>query len=74
MKLRLLLVLISIFACLPLIGCPAYSVNPLYTDQDAVVELALEGTWTGPDPSDKEELTFKNVGDRDYSMTFFSLT
>ncbi len=72
MKLRLLLFLIPILACLPLIGCPAYSVHPLYTDQDAVVEPALEGTWVSPDPGDKEELTFKKVGDRDYSMTFFS--
>jgi hypothetical protein len=69
MKLRLLLFLVSILACLPLLGCPSYSVHPLYSDQDAVVEPALEGTWVSPDSSDKGEMTFKKVGDHEYSMT-----
>jgi hypothetical protein len=71
MKLRLLLFLISILACLPLIGCPSYSVHPLYSDQDAVSEPALEGTWVGLDSGDQEELTFKKVGDHEYTMAVF---
>jgi hypothetical protein len=71
MKLRLLLFLVSVLACVPLIGCPAYSVHPLYTDQDAVVEPALEGTWVFPDPGDKEEITFKKASDHEYSMAIF---
>ena len=71
MKLRLLLFPISVLACLPLIGCPSYSLHPLYTDQDAVVEPALEGTWIGTDPGDKGEITFKKVGDHEYSAASF---
>jgi hypothetical protein len=71
MKLRLLLFPVFILACLLLIGCPAYSAHPLYTDQDAVVEPALEGTWLSPDPDDKEEMTFKKAGDREYAMAIF---
>jgi hypothetical protein len=67
MKLRLLLLIVV--ACLFLIGCPAYSVHPLYTDHDAVVEPSLEGTWLGPDPTNQEEMTFKKVGDHEYSLT-----
>lgn len=68
MKLRLLFL---VSACLPLIGCPSYSLHPLYTDQDAVTEPALEGTWVGTDPSDKGEVTFKKVGDHEYSAASF---
>lgn len=68
MKLRVLLFLISILACLPLIACPSYSLHPLYTDQDAVAEPALEGTWVSPDPGDKGEMTFKKVSDYEYSL------
>ncbi|MGO9864166.1 MAG: hypothetical protein ACLPLR_11200 [Terriglobales bacterium] len=71
MKLRRLLFLASMLACLPLIGCPSYSVHPLYSDHDAVVEPALEGTWVGPDSGDQEELTFKKIGDYEYSMAVF---
>lgn len=71
MKLRLLLFPVFILACLLLIGCPAYSVHPLYNDQDAVVEPALEGTWVDPDPDDKEEMTFKKAGDGEYSRAVF---
>ena len=42
MKVRAL-ALISV-ACVMLGGCSAYSVHPLYTAEDAVVEPALEGT------------------------------
>jgi len=69
MKLRLLLLIVV--ACLFLIGCPSYSHHPLYTDQDAVVEPALEGTWVFPDPGDKEEITFKKASDHEYSMAIF---
>ena len=68
MKARLLLFLIS--SCLLLCGCPSYSVHPLYTDQDAVVEPTLEGTWS-PGPDDKEELSFQKSGDHDYSLAIF---
>jgi hypothetical protein len=66
MKLRLLPFLI--FVCLLLIGCPSYSVHPLYTDQDAVVEPALEGTWGDANSDDKEAITFQKSGDYEYSM------
>ena len=65
MKALLLLSLAAL--CLFLSGCPAYSVHPLYTDQDAVVEPALEGTWT--DSSDeKSEFRFKRSGDHEYTL------
>jgi hypothetical protein len=69
MKLRLPLFLIV--SCLFLIGCPSYSLHPLYTDQDAVAEPALEGTWIFPDPGDKEKITFKKASDHEYSMAIF---
>jgi hypothetical protein len=65
MKARLLAVFIVL--CIPLCACPSYSVHPLYTDEDAVVEPALEGTWT-PGPNDKEELSFQKSGDNEYSL------
>ncbi len=68
MKLRLLLFFVSILACLPLIGCPSYSMHSLYTDTDVVAEPALEGTWVSLDPGDKGEMTFKKVSDYEYSM------
>lgn len=68
MKLRVLSFLVLMLSCLPLIGCPSYSLHPLYTDKDAVAEPALEGTWVSPDPGDKGEMTFKKVGDYEYSM------
>ncbi len=71
MKLRLLLRLVFVVVCLPLIGCPSYSLHPLCTDQDAVVEPALEGTWLGTDPGDKGEITFKKVGEHEYSAASF---
>ena len=63
-----LLLLFLVFACLLLIGCPAYSVHPLYNDQDAVVEPALEGTWANAKSDEKEGITFQKSGDREYSM------
>jgi len=69
MKLRMLL--LPSFACVFLIGCPAFSVHPLYTDQDAVVEPALEGTWSGSEPGGKGELSFQKSGDHEYSLTIF---
>jgi hypothetical protein len=65
------LLLFLVVACLALLGCPSYSVHPLYTDQDAVVEPALEGAWVGPDPDDKEGVVFKKAGDHEYSMAVF---
>jgi len=67
MKARPLLPLLM-FACLPLSGCPSYSVNPLYTDKDAVVEPNLEGTWISSDSSDKEEFVFQKSGDHKYNL------
>jgi hypothetical protein len=68
MKVLLLLVIV---ACLALIGCPAYSVHPLYTDQDAVVEPALEGTWGTPRASDKEVIVFRKSDNHQYSLSVF---
>jgi len=53
--------------CLVFSGCPAYSVHPLYTDQDAVVEPNLEGTWVG-DSDEKSEFHFKLSGAHQYSL------
>lgn len=60
--------LLIVVPCLFLIGCPAYSVYPLYTDQDAVVEPALEGTWYDPESHDKGGITFQKSGDHEYTM------
>lgn len=68
MKLRPRLFPILIVVLLPLIGCPSYSVHPLYTDQDAVMEPALEGTWVDPNSADQGGITFQKSGDREYSM------
>lgn len=66
MKARLLL--FSISACLLLSGCPSSSVFPLYTDQDAVVEPALEGTWSSLVRDENEEFLFQKSGDHEYSL------
>src|SRR5215472_2337575 len=64
---KALLVLSVAAVCLVFSGCPAYSVHPLYTDQDAVVEPALEGTWA--DSSDrKTEFRFKQSGAHEYAL------
>lgn len=68
MKTRLLLFLAS--ACLLFSGCAPSSLHPLYTDQDAVVEPALEGAW-GSDHDDKAELVFQKSGDHEYNMAIF---
>lgn len=65
MKSRLLAVFIVL--CLPLCACPSYSSHPLYTDEDAVAEPALEGTW-GADSDDQTELLFQKSGDHEYSL------
>jgi hypothetical protein len=54
--------------CLALCGCSAYSVHPLYTSQDAVVEPALPGTWVSPDPNDKGELSIQKSGPHEYTL------
>jgi hypothetical protein len=69
MKARLLL--FSISACLLLSGCPSSSVYPLYTDQDAVVEPALEGMWSSLGADENEEFLFRKSGDYEYSLTIF---
>jgi len=53
---------------LTLTGCPAYSVHPLYTNEDAIVEPALEGSWvdTSEDPT---EFSFRKSAEHEYSMT-----
>lgn len=66
MKLWLLLLLI--FGCFLLTGCPSYSLYPLYTDQDAVVVPALEGTWVDPGSDVKDGVTFQKSGDHGYAM------
>lgn len=51
--------------CVMLGGCSAYSVHPLYTAEDAVVEPGLEGTWVS---DDKTEIQLKKPGAHEYSM------
>jgi hypothetical protein len=64
---KALLVLSLAAVCVVSSGCPAYSVHPLYTDQDAVVEPALEGAWI--DSSDaKSEFRFKQSGAHEYTL------
>ena len=63
MKVRAL-ALISV-ACVMLGGCSAYSVHPLYTAEDAVVEPALEGTWV---TDDKTEIQVQKTGSHEYSV------
>jgi len=57
--------------CLWLGGCPAYSLNPLYTSQDAVVEPALAGKWISLDADDKEEIVIQKSGDHEYKLSSF---
>jgi hypothetical protein len=64
---KALLVLSVAAVCLVLSGCPAYSVHPLYTDQDAAVEPALEGTWTDSS-DDKSEIRIKQSGPHEYTL------
>lgn len=46
-----LLVFFALLACLT--GCvPVDSLNPLYTDKDAVFDESLLGSWVGPDTGD----------------------
>jgi hypothetical protein len=66
MKARLLAVFIAL--CLPLCACPSYSLHPLYTDEDAVMEPALEGTWS-LDSDANVELLFEKSGDHEYSLS-----
>jgi hypothetical protein len=68
MTVRLLLFLIS--ACLRLSGCAPSSLDALYTDQDAVVEPALEGTWS-PGSDDNGVLVFQKSGDHEYTLAIF---
>jgi hypothetical protein len=63
------LLLLIAFACLLLAGCPSYSLYPLYTDQDAVSEPALEGAWSNSEVSDKKELVFQKSSDHEYDLT-----
>ena len=55
--------------CLILSGCAPTSVHPLYSDDDAVVEHALEGTWIDADKPDDAPIVFKKSGDHAYTMT-----
>jgi hypothetical protein len=55
---RLLLFLFSV--CLLLPGCPSFSLHPLYSDQDVVLEPALAGTWTCV-PAGNEKLLFQKA-------------
>ena len=65
------LLLLIVFACLLLVGCPSYSLYPLSTDQDAVSEPALEGTWSSSEGSDKKEIVFQKSSDHEYDLTAF---
>ena len=65
------LLLILACACLALTGCPAYSLRPLYTEQDAVMEPALEGDWATPRPEDTEVSTFRRSEGHAYALSVF---
>lgn len=53
---------------LALTGCKAvYTVNPLYTNEDAVEEPALEGVWTGGD-NDHTQLCIQRSDGHAYSL------
>ena len=54
--------------CLVLSGCTAYSIHPLYTSEDAVVEPGLEGTWIEADKKDPSEFCLQKSGAHEYSM------
>lgn len=69
MKLRWLPVLALV--CLWLGGCECYSLYPLYTQKDAVVEPALEGTWMGTETDDKSEITFSKSKNGGYEFSIF---
>lgn len=44
-------------------GCgPALSIHPLYTEQDLVSDLPLEGAWTDPDNDEVWRFTKSNDG------------
>lgn len=65
-----LLPLLSL-VCLVLSGCSAYSVHPLYTAQDAVVEPTLEGTWVSDSPNDPEFRVQKSAA-HEYTLTILA--
>jgi len=66
-----ILLLFLVVATLALLGCPALSLHPLYTDADAVLVPELEGTWGTPRPSDKEEISFRKSDNYQYGMSVF---
>jgi hypothetical protein len=65
---RLLLFLFSVWLLLS--GCPSFSLHPLYTDEDVVMEPALEGTWPRV-PAGNEKLLFQKAGSAEYSLVIF---
>lgn len=56
---------------LALTGCKAvYTANPLYTNEDAVEEPALEGVWTGGD-NDQTQLCIQRSGGHAYNLIVY---
>lgn len=49
-------------------GCPARSIHPLFTDQDALFNPALIGTWG----MDDETYTFEKLKEKNYQLVIRS--
>jgi hypothetical protein len=68
------LIFFALLACLT--GCvPVDSLNPLYTDKDAVFDESLLGSWVGPDNGKEGEFEFSTLvenGKEAYVLTIRS--
>ncbi len=51
--------------CAGLAGCSTYTVHPLYTVEDSIVEPAVEGTWVS---DDKTEFHVAKASANEYSL------
>ncbi|MBI2428239.1 MAG: hypothetical protein HYV29_05485 [Ignavibacteriales bacterium] len=62
-RIALVTVIAIVFA-----GCPVRSIFPLFTDQDAVLNPALIGTWE----ADDETYTFEKLKEKNYQLVIRS--
>ena len=60
--------LICFAAGLLLTGCEVRSLRPLVTEEDAVFEPALLGTWMAKDDDQRLTMKFKKSGEKSYDM------
>lgn len=68
MKLHRFILLIAVTMLFA--GCPARSFNPLFTDQDALFNTALIGSWE----SEGETYTFEKLKEKNYKLSIHSNT